>query len=173
MGIDATQRVYSNDKQLWVGMNIKDAYQDEELTKIFIFADKNGDNTLDEAEITRYNSPILKSSLGDETEYYAGLKLEEVKSEGKELFSYMDNAPRDGVLSDNELKAGVDEIKSIKNRHTTLVTGCAAAFTTIIGGIMGGKKGALAGLAVGGVLGFAWAKITQAFVSTNADIVKE
>ncbi|MCM1003738.1 MAG: hypothetical protein NC408_05280 [Candidatus Gastranaerophilales bacterium] len=178
MAINAAQQVYSTDKKLWVGMNIKEAYKDDELIKLFNFADKNADGTLDEAEITRYNSPIIKSNHSDKTEYYAGLKLEEVKPEGQEVFRYIDNAPRDGVLSDKEMKAVADEIKEVKKDSKIAITATAAGMGAASLGVAACVVGApVIPFVVGGALLFGGLGSLSSMLfessMTKADIVKE
>lgn len=123
-------RIYSNDGKLWAGMTQKDAYNDENLLKVFTFADKNGDRVLDEKEIIRYNGPILiedvttkegrflgyhsgifggvisgNITMTDEVEYYPGLTIEEMSHEHSiETFRKIDSAPTDGVIQENEVK---------------------------------------------------------------------
>ena len=100
---------YSKDGKLWVGMTQKDAYLDDELSKLFYSADVNKDRALDKDEIARYNGPTLVTS--DKGTYYPGLQLEQVPQGLQEAFKEIDSAPRDGVIQENEIQEYVQKRK--------------------------------------------------------------
>lgn len=100
---------YSKDGKLWVGMTQKDAYLDDELSKLFSSADVNKDRVLDKDEIARYSGPTLVTS--DKGTYYPGLQLEKVPQGLQEAFKEIDSAPRDGVIQENEIQEYVEKRK--------------------------------------------------------------
>lgn len=102
---------YSKDGKLWVGMTQKDAYLDDELSKLFLDADVNIDRVLDEDEIARYNGPTLVTS--EKGTYYPGLQLEQVPQCLQEAFKEIDSAPRDGVIQENEIQEYVQKRKKL------------------------------------------------------------
>lgn len=109
---------YSKDGKLWVGMTQKDAYLDDELSKLFSYADVNKDRVLDKDEIARYNGPTLVTS--DKGTYYPGLLLEQVPQGLQEAFKEIDSAPRDGIIQENEIQEYADKKKILPFKNALI-----------------------------------------------------
>ena len=126
---------YSKDGKLWVGMTQKEAYLDDELSKLFSHVDVNNDRVLDKDEIARYNGPTLVTC--DKGTYYPGLQLENVSPESQEVFREIDSAPRDGILQENELQEYGDKLKKSESKGKLLSKLLMGAFSIPLGLGMG------------------------------------
>lgn len=130
------QKVYSDDKKLYVGMKLREASKSEALMKIFDFADKDRNGEIDKSELYRYNGPLFvenietsdtrvigdyKGNVGifvskgdfkgkliknNEIDYYPGLTIEKVNEKGRQVFTQIDTN-HDGTLSKEEVQAVV------------------------------------------------------------------
>ncbi|MCQ2754448.1 MAG: hypothetical protein MJ231_05290 [bacterium] len=165
------KKIYSTDQKLYVGMTQDEAYKQEDanVIKLFNYADINKDKVIDEKEMLRYNGPIIVENketdkerivgafnsaliggsislnvIQDNTrEYYPGLTVEQTKDENDyvERFREIDNAPCDGVLSENEIKDTLlkkknqlsDKLKKIKRTDNIISAGFGVVGTVVAG----------------------------------------
>lgn len=133
---NTSEKVYSEDKKIYLGMDLKAASKNTKIMKIFDFADKNGDGVIDQNELNRYNDPIivhnyettnvrvLDDIASDKTEeklikeneldFYTGLTIEQVDKKGRIDFTKID-PNNDGIIQKEELKNVVDELKKIED----------------------------------------------------------
>ena len=133
-----TQKVYSNDKKIFIGMTVKDASKSTELMKIFDFADADKNGEIDKGELERYNGPIIVHNVetkearvlgrhygffsgtfeGDiikkhEIDLYPGLTVEKVNDKGRIAFTQIDTN-HDGKLSKEEITTVAQEFKKLE-----------------------------------------------------------
>ena len=155
------QRIYSNDKKIWVGMKLTDANKSPDDIRIFNFADKNRNGEISKEELDRYNGPILAEDISknkgrminykspkaielrkNEIDYYPGLKFEQVNQRGRVIYGAIDSN-HENILSKNELiqvnnvRAKMSKTKKkihdMKSiRDTSMVVGMIAGSLTYI-----------------------------------------
>ena len=110
--INSQERVYSSDKKIYSGMEVKEAANSLEAIRIFNYADMNDNGKIDEVELSRYDGPIVQYDENMENpklkdkkdlttvkyELYTSLKIEDVPKEFREEFFYTD-IDKNGELS--------------------------------------------------------------------------
>lgn len=131
------EKVYSKDKNLYVGMKKEECAEGSQLLAIFDFADKDKNGEISTTEINRYNGPVFVYSkwFGDyvvnpsemaqniqegdavsfdtEIEFYAGLTESDIPEKGKNVFAKIDT-DANKVLSAEEVNKAVDEFNEKK-----------------------------------------------------------
>lgn len=133
-----TQKVYSKDKKIFLGMTVKDASKSTELMKIFDFADVDKNGEIDKGELERYNGPIIVHNVetkearvlgkyygfhsgifeGEiikkhEIDLYPGLTVEKVNDKGRIAFTQIDTN-HDGKLSKEEITSATQDFQKLE-----------------------------------------------------------
>jgi len=171
----AQQRVYSNDKKIYLGMTVRDASKSTETMKIFDFADIDKNGKIDKEELDRYNGPIVVQNIatkearvfgtykgytgggifaGDiikdnELVYYPGLTVEKIGDKGRVSFTQIDTN-HDGKLSKEEVNAIAKELKQLDNTKQKMIHAYEKALkATRIGGSIAFGASAAFGVAGG------------------------
>lgn len=157
----------TSDGKFYSGMTQQEAYADKELLDLFSFADKNTDKVIDDAEIERYNGPILLENIEtkkgrfigtyngfsgyyyssenvsgniistNEVEYYPGLTLDEL-DERASINTFRNlDYNIDGKLSKEEIENYKDFAKYTQEMNKFEKQKNNPIYTTFCGGMLG------------------------------------
>ena len=170
-GVESTNnRVYSNDKRLWIGMTLDESKAELGKFNTMLFfnnADKDKDDIISEKEFNIYNGPSIKytDKKGNNSYFYSGLEANSITNEKeKELFQKLDIISNDGILTEDEILKEIEKIKQDKSKRrdvtckTMLSIPCICAGVLSIAAAIASRKGEsiFTGAALGLIGGFAF-----------------
>ena len=190
-GVESTNnRVYSNDKHLWVGMTLDESKTELGKIRTMLFfnnADKDKDDIISEKEFNIYNGPSIKytDKNGNNSYFYSGLEANSITNEKeKELFQKLDIISKDGILTEDEILKEIEKIEQDKDRRRNVfdktmfsIAGICASALSIAGAIAsrkggsiftGGMLGLIGGFGIGSTLGFIGGKIAGSLTKKDS-----
>lgn len=122
-------------------MKTRDANTTEENMKLFNFADHDSNGEISEAELARYNGPLLVENFPEKTariighagglpmsgliitdnevDYYPGLQIEQVDKAGRVVFNQIDT-DHNSVISTEEMESVADAKQKIDEAEKKL-----------------------------------------------------